>query len=437
MPTVSIVIPYAPRGWQRRVHDSEARFRVVVCHRRAGKTVLAVNELIRAAFKKPGRYAYVAPSYKMAKGIAWDLFKKFVPWELVDKANESELSIRFKNGGLLELYGSENEQALRGREFHGVVFDEYAQQGHNVFTEIILPTLATTNGWVMWIGTPQGRNQFWEVWNSAHTRKSWERFMLKASESGIIPAEELATQRANMDEAEYQQEFECAFDVPVRGAVYKAEWQVLRDEGRYRQVKYDPQLATYSAWDFGVADSTAILVFQVLPAFGEVRLIHEYEKNGVPLDHYIAWLKSLKAKDGTPYRFRSHFGDPSGHSRNLVTGRSIFEDLARQGVPMYARRSWKKDQIHAAKKLLNRLVVSDTCTRFEQCAMNYKYTWDEGRNQWSDEPFHDEFSHMMDALAYMAVNYQEQAAPKTEVERKLEAFKRRNQPKFSQSFFAG
>ena len=421
-----IEIPYKPREWQKEVHSNQDRFRVVVAHRRSGKTTMCINELIKHALKnRRTRYFYIAPTYRQAKVIAWEEMKKFVPMPFVKKVNETELLVKFANHSVIELKGADNPDSLRGVGLDGVVFDEYSQQPSNIYTEIIRPALADKEGWAIWIGTPKGKNVFYDVYTTAETKAGWHRWLLKASETSIISPQELAGAREDMDENEYNQEFECSFESIVKGAVYGDEWSALIKAGRCNsQVIWERDLPTYSSWDFGIGDATAVGIYQINPASKEIRLIDYYENSNQPLAHYISWLK------GKVYQFGMNFGDPSGNNRNLNTGRSIFEDLADAGIPLSARRTTKIDQINAVKKMMPNLWVNDKLTKFIDAITNYHYEWEEAKGEWKRDPYHDWSSHCLDQLAYFATNYQVMPKPLDNVERKLRALRAQNEENF-------
>jgi phage terminase large subunit len=141
---MKVTIPYSPRPLQRQLHDNTARFAVYVCHRRFGKTVFAINKLIKAAclnkLQAP-RYAYIAPLYRQAKQVAWDYLKFYTAALPQTKVNESELRVDLINGARISLYGADNPDALRGIYLDGVILDEYAQMSPLVWSEVIRPTL--------------------------------------------------------------------------------------------------------------------------------------------------------------------------------------------------------------------------------------------------------------------------------------------------------
>jgi len=165
-----VVIPYKPREPQLQIHEAmeNNRFVVVVAHRRMGKTVQALNALIKAAMEndKPNpRYAYIAPTYSQAKRVAWDYLTNFCR-PLDATANIAELRVDFY-GRRIQLYGSDNPDSLRGQYFDSVVLDEIGDQNPKIWNEIIRPALADRKGSCLFIGTPKGNNHFKDLFDRA------------------------------------------------------------------------------------------------------------------------------------------------------------------------------------------------------------------------------------------------------------------------------
>ena len=211
---MSVDTGYRPHTFQAEIHKNLKRFSVLVCHRRFGKTYLAVNTLIDAALrtkKSDARFAYVAPFRNQAKSIAWDYVKRFsapVPGRTV---NEGELWIGFPTGARVRLFGADNADAMRGLYFDGVVMDEVADMRPEVWGEIIRPALADRKGWALFIGTPKGLNLFHELYERACRTKSWYAGLFRADETGLIDEGELIAAQEAMTEMQYRQEFLCDF----------------------------------------------------------------------------------------------------------------------------------------------------------------------------------------------------------------------------------
>ena len=214
-----VAVDYEPRAQFRAFHVRTQRFGCIVAHRRCGKTVACVADLILSALqngaRKP-RYAYIAPLFNQAKDIAWPYIREFVGGlHGYASVNETELRVTLPNEATVRLYGADNPDSLRGIYLDGVVLDEYALIDPRLWPEVIRPALADRQGRAVFIGTPRGRDAFYGLWREAQKDKAlWFAAMLKASETGLLPEAELAGARKQMSRAQYAREFECSFDEP-------------------------------------------------------------------------------------------------------------------------------------------------------------------------------------------------------------------------------
>lgn len=296
-----ITIPYAPRDRFRDYHNRDKRWAVIVAHRRCGKTVACINDLIKAALTtdKPNlRFAYLAPFYAQAKDVAWDYLKHYAAPIPGTEANESELRLDLPNGARIRLYGAENADRMRGVYLDGIVIDEPADIRPNVWPEIIRPALSDRQGWATWIGTPKGKNAFWDLWHSAQDDIDWFTLMLKASETGYVRPEELEKARRDMTEDQYAQEFECSFEAAIQGAYYAKLMQAAENEGRITEIPWTPGRPVHTAWDLGYGDKTTIWFAQQIGEW--THLIDYYEMTGMGPEHFAKVLKE-KPYDPSPY----------------------------------------------------------------------------------------------------------------------------------------
>jgi hypothetical protein len=257
------LVDYRPRNQFVPFHRRRERFACIVTHRRAGKTVACIHDLQRRAVKCPlvrPRFAYLSPFLRQSKSVAWDYLRAAMAVARPAGAtvHESELRVDYPRGGQIRLYGADNPDALRGIYLDGIVLDEYADMDPRVWSEIIRPALADRQGWAVFIGTPKGRNAFFELWRRAQREEGWFSMMLRASQSGLLPDSELELARRDLTEEQYAQEFECSFDAAVIGAYYGKLMMRAEAERRVVGVPYDPSALVWTSWDLGIPDATAI-----------------------------------------------------------------------------------------------------------------------------------------------------------------------------------
>lgn len=399
MAEARVTIPYAPRKAFQSFHDRTQRWSVIVAHRRAGKTVACVNELIRAAItctKQDGRYAYIAPHYNQAKDVAWMYIQRYTSVIPGVDYNESELRVDLPNGARIRLYGADNPDRLRGLYLDGVILDEYADMRPSVWGEVIRPLLTDRQGWACFIGTPKGHNAFWEIWDGAGRDATWFRTMLRASETGILAAEELAETRRQVSEDQYAQEFECSFEAAILGAYYGKEMR--NAESRIIRVPYDPASEVFTAWDLGIGDSTAIWFAQVVGR--EPRIIDFYENSGVGLDHYVRVLKDRE------YNYGTHLLPHDAGKSELGTGKAIVEVLRELGLrhTTIVPKLSVEEGIQAARLLLPRVVFdAERCRQGIEALKQYRKEYDEKLRTFKQRPLHDWTSHAADAFRYLAI----------------------------------
>jgi hypothetical protein len=272
--TQAVDTGYLPHKYQFEIHANLKRFSVLVCHRRFGKTFLAINALIDAAVRSPkenGRYGYVAPYLKQAKQVSWDYLKRFALQIPGTSANESDLSIDFPNSARVRLYGSDNGESMRGLYFDGVVMDEVADMRMETWPEIIRPALADRKGWCLFIGTPKGLNQFHDLYQHALTNDTWYAGMFRVDETDVLDKEEVALAKETMTENQYRQEFLCDFSASIDNALITIDKvtdasAIKRTQG---EVEGSPRVLGVDVARFG-ADRSVIQKRQGLAAYEPV-----------------------------------------------------------------------------------------------------------------------------------------------------------------------
>jgi hypothetical protein len=270
-----ISLGYEPRDWQKRCHINRKRFTVLALHRRAGKTELAIMELLDKAlrFDKPlGLFFYVAPFLKQAKLIAWARLKARVG-PLVHAGacdvNESDLSVTFgHNGAAIRVYGADNPDGMRGVRLDGAVIDEVAQIKPEVWNDILQPALSDRKGWALFIGTPQGVNLFSELYFKALQTPEWHGALFTVHDTQALEAGEVERLRRDMNETSFAREYLCDFSASGEDQLISlgdAE-EAGRREYLEREISYAPRILGVDPARFG-DDRSVIFPRRGLQAF--------------------------------------------------------------------------------------------------------------------------------------------------------------------------
>lgn len=412
---------YVPRPLQMQLHRMAERFKIIVCHRRFGKTHFALNEMIDQAFrnqKNNPQYAYIAPTYGQAKRVAWDLLKDYLKHIPGVTVNEADLRIDVPRPASKDrirflLLGAENPDSLRGMYLDGVILDEYAEMNTVIWSQVVRPALMDREGWAVFIGTPKGQNQFYDLLQYAQNGKpeenipkdpNWGWAIFKASETGIIPKDELDAARAIMSPEEYEQEMECSFTAALIGAYYGKEMEKAEKDGRITVVDYDPALPVTTYWDLGVNDSTCIWFVQNLQG-REIRVIDYLEVTGEGLPSIA---KSIQTKG---YVYDTHVLPHDGAVRELGTGVTRVETLQKlqRGIKVrVAPRMDIADGINAVRLLLSKCWFDRVkCDKGIKALKNYERAWDSKNKVFQNRPKHNWASHGADAFRTMGTSLEE------------------------------
>lgn len=409
-------LTYEPREQFIPLHLDGNRWKCIVAHRRAGKTVACVNELItRATYtkKKNARYAYIAPFYRQAKEVAWQYLKDYAA-PLDAKISESALSVILPhNDAKIQLFGADNPDALRGLYFDGVVIDEYGDTRPSLWGSVVLPTLADRKGWAVFIGTPKGKNHFYDIAQRAQTEPTWLFMELKASQTSILPEEELAELRAQMSEEEYRQEMECDFSAAVLGTYYATLLNMLESKGQLTTVSWDPHFPVEVSSDLGYTDSSAYWFWQYRP--DGIAVIDYEEAHGQDLSYYFDLLHYKK------YDYSTIWLPHDAKAKSLQTGRSTIEQFLHAKFPVRISPNLSVQHGIDAVRLVLPYCWFDKvkCQDGIEALRAYRRSYDEVKKIFSDIPLHDWASNGADAFRYKAL-ITKLKLPKTNAEVKEE-----------------
>jgi phage terminase large subunit len=396
-----VSLDYNPRAQFVEFHLRRQRWAVMICHRRAGKTVASLMDLVDSALRKPdSRLAYIAPLRNQAKTVAWDYLKEFARPIFAKPPNEQELHVDVHGGGRVTLFGADNPDALRGPAFDGVVVDEYADISPSLFPAVIRPALADRKGFGVLIGTIKGRNQLWVQYQRGVNDPEWFTALLRASETGILSDAELGDLRRQLTPEQYAAELECDPTAAVLGAYYGKEIAAAEIDGRIK-----PNLALlpgpmHTAWDFGNGANMAIWAFQV----GESGpLIHDFiQMSGCYFEDY---LREVTARGYDGFDYVPH----DARVPSFETGRTRIETmLAHKRNPVLVADHHVDDGINAAKLMLPRAMFNaEKCESGIEALRQYVQEWDDKARVFKRTPKHDWASHAADALRYLAMAWRE------------------------------
>lgn len=401
MAATNVVIQYLPRSAFGAFHARQERWAVLVVHRRAGKTVAAINDLIKRAVecqKQAPRFAYVAPTYAQAKDVAWNYLKRFTepfPGRVV---SEAELHVTLPGDRRIRLYGSDNYDRMRGIYLDGVVIDEPADMDPAAWYDVIRPALSDRRGWCAWIGTPKGKDAFFRIYEAACKDPEWYTMLLAASQSGLLPADELESAKKSMatHTGAYEREYECSFEAPIAGSIYGDILSKMRVAGQIADFLYDHSFPVFACWDIGWSDETSIWLFQCVGR--DVHWIwHTRQKHKNASEMMGLLFKSEITVHG-------HFLPWDSRATSAAVGVSYKGEVEKAGavnvqVMPPTKEVWAS--IGAAREILARSYIHSTkCSLGLESLSAYHTKEVKNGGAVSREPVHDWSSHDADSFLY-------------------------------------
>jgi hypothetical protein len=298
---------------------------------------------------------------------------------------------------------------LRGLFLDGLVADEYGDWKPSVWGYVIRPALADRQGWAIIIGTPKGRNQFWELYQLAEKSSTWLAMTLRASETGLLPESEMEALRQELSEDAWRQEMECDFEAALPGAFYGKEMWQAREEGRICTVELDRAVPVHTAWDIGYRDDTAIWFYQVMR--GEIHAIDFHASNGRQIEFYTNLIREKG------YTYGTHWLPHDARAKTLASGgKSVIEQL---GVGLGMDRMAIVphldviDGIQAGRRAIDIAWFDEEKTLPGiEALRQYQREWDEDKKCFREKPRHDWTSHPADAWRMLAIAWhQEEGKP--------------------------
>lgn len=217
--------------WQQEVFNDDTRFKIVAAGRRTGKSRLAAWMLILYALQtKKGQVFYVAPTQGQARDIMWQTLME-LGHEVIKTAHINNLQITLINGAIISLKGADRPETMRGVSLKFLVMDEYADMKPEVWEQILRPALADQKGDAMFIGTPMGRNHFYDLYmygelGEDETYKSWH---FTSYDNPLLDPAEIDMAKKSMSSFAFKQEFMASFE--AQGSeIFKEEWVEFEEE---------------------------------------------------------------------------------------------------------------------------------------------------------------------------------------------------------------
>jgi phage terminase large subunit len=411
MSTIAVPVDWRPRHYQMPLWsflEAGGKRAVAVWHRRAGKDATALNWTVTSAFKRPGLYWHLLPTYNQGRKIVWDgrtkegrPFLDAWPKDAIRAVNNTDMKIELENDSIWQVVGTDNVDRLVGANPVGCVFSEYSLQDPQAW-DYIRPILAENGGWALFIYTPRGRNHGHDIFEMARGNQKWFCQVLSVDDTKVLSPEIIEEERAaGMPEEMVQQEFFCSFDAGLVGSYYGTQMARALEDGRIMTVPWEPRVEVHTAWDLGMHDACSIWFYQQVGL--EVRLIDYYEGSGEGLAHYARVLKDKE------YVYGKHYAPHDIEVRELGTGKSRKDTAAMLGIRFTTLPKLPLDDgIDAVRNILPRCYFDyEKCTRGIEALRQYKKKWNDKMRCYSSTPDHDWSSHAADSFRYLAVALKE------------------------------
>ncbi len=377
---------------RRKILKDSSRFKVLVCGRRWGKTVLSLMYLMKDQFQPNERRWFICPTYRQGKMIVFPILRQMFQGFTGAKLNESEMSVVFDNGAELAVKGADNEHNLRGVELTKCVMDEMAYIKPHVWEEIIYPMLATTQGTALFIGTPNGYDTMYDLYSKGQSDSDWKSWQFKTVDGGFVPAEEIARAKKTMDPVRFRQEFEASFETTGN----RAAWNFDRDI----HVKKAKELSSHKWWgcDFNVDYMTAVLACQYTDG-----TIHYYNEIRLKNSNTEEMARKMKAIEPNI----EVYPDPAGSARSTTSNRSDHHILRDYGFLIRAKKSHPShiDRLNALNRKLLDADGNITMTIEPKCVYLIKDLEQVQRDKKGGiDKTQIELTHSLDACSY-AISY--------------------------------
>lgn len=392
--------------------------------RRSGKEVESWNLLVQGAIESPGLYLMVYPTNVRARAVLWDgailmpdgqsvKFLSMIPKRLVERINNQEMRITLANGSVIWVMGSDiDPDKLRGTNPRGIVYSEFAFQDPRVFY-VMLPALRQNGGWMIGQSTFDGMNHFYQMIENNKADPLWrcrvDSITNLVDENGkrYITDEMIdEDRRAGMPEYLIQQEYYGVVQINQETKYFANGIKYVLENNKLIPELLIPGGNVYSAFDIGINDCTAIVLFQVKRVDGYIRpiIIGYMESNNKDLAFYVTEIRRFCNRYNLP--FKDHFVPHDGQKRDFNTGKNTIDFMSEMGEYAYVvpRPTSKENAIEAMRR---KLFVCDfnkeNTQRLIDCLSNYSKEFDAKMGTYKNKPLHNWASHGVDAFQTMTL----------------------------------
>ena len=425
--------PYQKRAWE---YLASGGTRAVLCyHRRAGKDEIALHSTACAAHERIGNYWHMLPEYSQARKAIWDAINahtgqrridEVFPPEIRASTNDQEMKIKFLNGSTWQVVGSDNVNSLVGTSVAGMVFSEYALANPNAWA-YLRPILRENHGWALFISTPRGKNHFYDLLKHAEQEAGWFTETLTNDQTQVFTADEMDSELRELQAQHgdqyganiWRQEYHCAFDAAIPGAIWADCLDRAKLEGRITLFDVDQRVPASTAFDLGRTDDTAIWFYQINGK--GIDIFDHHSSNGKDIQFYVDFLLAQRTKYSLTYG--THYLPHDARPRTLAAGgKSIlqqFHDAAKLhpelGRFVIGPRLDRQEGIQAARKTFPYCRFHETrCEKGINSLRHYHREWDPEKKVFTTEPAHDWSSHDSDAFRYLSLSWKFRDATKAD-----------------------
>lgn len=379
---------------QKVISADSTRFRVCCAGRRFGKTFLAINELAKFSRFPGRRVLFIANTYRQAKQTCWDELKtQLYQRNWIQKVNESDLCIILRNNSRIYLRSADNKDALRGAKYDFIVMDECADIDAETWFSVLRPTLSDTGGHALFIGTPKGRNWFYDLFVQAGAQQDWSSHNYTTIQGGFVPQEEIDAAKRDLDERTYLQEYEANF-VDYSGVVFYA----FSEHNMRKAPELSPSNAIHIGLDFNVDPMSAVVCLQ---QGDHLMVIDEIEIYGSNTHEMVL---EIQRKFGINRQIFV-YPDASGAKRS-TTSPGLSDHIILKNSGFIVRSASSNPPISESIASVNsrlrtssgdiKLWIDPQCKKLRECLI--KHTYKEGTRVPTKDQGYD---HMTDALRYV------------------------------------